>query len=64
MRASQRPRRGVFLSTLICFFLAEIGDKTQIATVALAAAYSNLIAVVAGTTAGMMIANVPVGISW
>jgi putative Ca2+/H+ antiporter (TMEM165/GDT1 family) len=55
-----RPRRGVFLSTLICFFLAEIGDKTQIATVALAAAYSNLIAVVAGTTAGMMLANVPV----
>jgi len=55
-----RPRRGVFLSTLICFFLAEIGDKTQIATLALAAAYSNLIAVVAGTTAGMMIANVPV----
>ena len=53
-------RRGVFFSTLICFFLAEIGDKTQIATVALAAAYSNLIAVVAGTTAGMMIANVPV----
>jgi len=55
-----RSPRGVFFSTLICFFLAEIGDKTQIATVALAAAYSNLIAVVAGTTAGMMIANVPV----
>ena len=55
-----RRERGVFVSTLICFFLAEIGDKTQIATVALAAAYSNLLAVVAGTTAGMMIANVPV----
>jgi len=55
-----RSGRGVFLTTLICFFLAEIGDKTQIATLALAAAYSNLIAVVAGTTVGMMLANVPV----
>jgi putative Ca2+/H+ antiporter (TMEM165/GDT1 family) len=55
-----RTRRGVFFSTLICFFLAEIGDKTQVATIALAAVYSNLVAVVAGTTLGMMIANVPV----
>ena len=52
-------RRGAFLATLVAFFLAEIGDKTQIATVALAAAYSNLFVVVAGTTTGMMIANLP-----
>jgi putative Ca2+/H+ antiporter (TMEM165/GDT1 family) len=51
---------GAFLATLTSFFIAEIGDKTQIATVALAAAYPNLLAVVAGTTAGMMLANVPV----
>ena len=48
-----------FLATLVAFFIAEIGDKTQIATVALAAAYSNLLAVVAGTTAGMVLANAP-----
>ncbi len=51
---------GAFLATVTSFFIAEIGDKTQIATLALAAAYPSLIAVVAGTTAGMMIANVPV----
>jgi len=51
---------GAFLATLVAFFIAEIGDKTQIATVALAAAYSNLWTVVAGTTSGMMMANVPV----
>ncbi len=51
---------GAFLATVSCFFVAEIGDKTQIATLALAAAYPSLAAVVAGTTAGMMIANVPV----
>ena len=51
---------GAFLATLTSFFIAEIGDKTQIATLALAAAYPNLLAVVAGTTAGMLIANVPV----
>lgn len=50
---------GVFGATLITFFLAEMGDKTQIATVALAARYTDLVAVVAGTTLGMMIANVP-----
>jgi putative Ca2+/H+ antiporter (TMEM165/GDT1 family) len=51
--------KGAFLATLVAFFIAEIGDKTQIATLALAAAYPNLVAVVAGTTAGMLIANVP-----
>jgi putative Ca2+/H+ antiporter (TMEM165/GDT1 family) len=53
------PRFGVFGTTLVAFFLLEIGDKTQIATVALAAKYPSLVAVVAGTTLGMMIANVP-----
>jgi Ca2+/H+ antiporter, TMEM165/GDT1 family len=58
---AQRARAsGAFLATLIAFFIAEIGDKTQIATVALAAAYSSLALVVAGTTAGMLLANVPV----
>ena len=52
-------RFGVFGTTLVAFFLAEMGDKTQIATVALAARYDALVAVVAGTTLGMMIANVP-----
>ena len=50
---------GVFLTTLFAFFLVEMGDKTQLATVALAARYDSLVAVVAGTTLGMMIANVP-----
>jgi putative Ca2+/H+ antiporter (TMEM165/GDT1 family) len=53
------PRFGVFLTTLFAFFMLEMGDKTQIATVALAAKYSCVIAVIAGTTLGMMIANVP-----
>jgi putative Ca2+/H+ antiporter (TMEM165/GDT1 family) len=53
-------RKGAFVATLVTFFIAEIGDKTQIATVALAAAYSNLPAVVAGTTTGMLLANAPV----
>lgn len=53
-------RFGVFGTTLIAFFLAEMGDKTQIATVALAAQYASFWWVVAGTTLGMMIANVPV----
>ena len=52
--------RGAFVTTLVAFFVAEIGDKTQIATLALAAGYSNLPAIVAGTTLGMMAANVPV----
>jgi putative Ca2+/H+ antiporter (TMEM165/GDT1 family) len=50
---------GVFLTTLIAFFIAEMGDKTQVATVALAARYDSMIAVVCGTTFGMMLANVP-----
>ena len=52
-------RFGVFGTTLIAFFLAEMGDKTQVATVALAAQFQALVAVVSGTTLGMMIANVP-----
>jgi putative Ca2+/H+ antiporter (TMEM165/GDT1 family) len=52
-------RFGVFGTTLVAFFLAEMGDKTQIATVALAAQYHALFSVIAGTTLGMMIANVP-----
>ncbi|MGD9946487.1 MAG: TMEM165/GDT1 family protein [Burkholderiaceae bacterium] len=52
-------RYGVFGTTLLAFFFAEMGDKTQIATVALAAQYAAFYAVVAGTTLGMMIANVP-----
>jgi putative Ca2+/H+ antiporter (TMEM165/GDT1 family) len=51
---------GAFVATLTSFFLAEMGDKTQIATVALAAAYPSLLAVIAGTTLGMLVANVPV----
>jgi Ca2+/H+ antiporter, TMEM165/GDT1 family len=53
-------RRGAFAATVVAFFIAEIGDKTQVATIALAAAYSNLVTVVAGTTAGMLLANAPV----
>ena len=53
------PRFGVFGATLVAFFLIEMGDKTQVATVALAARYPSLAAVVAGTTLGMMLANVP-----
>ena len=52
-------RFGVFGATTITFFLAEMGDKTQIATVALAAHYSNILFVVMGTTLGMLIADVP-----
>ena len=52
-------RFGVFTTTLIAFFLAEMGDKTQVATVALAAQYQSVALVVAGTTFGMMLANVP-----
>jgi putative Ca2+/H+ antiporter (TMEM165/GDT1 family) len=52
-------RFGVFLTTVLAFFLAEMGDKTQVATVALAARYASAVAVVAGTTLGMMLANVP-----
>ena len=52
-------RFGVFGATLLTFFLAEMGDKTQLATVALGAQFGNLLAVTVGTTLGMMIANVP-----
>ena len=50
---------GVFLTTLLAFFMAEMGDKTQVATVALAARYHDVVSVVVGTTLGMMLANVP-----
>lgn len=52
-------RYGAFVTATITFFLVEMGDKTQIATVALAAQYSSIVWIVAGTTLGMMIANVP-----
>jgi Ca2+/H+ antiporter, TMEM165/GDT1 family len=54
------PVHGAFVATVIAFFLAEIGDKTQVATVLLAAKYASLWQVVAGTTVGMLLANVPV----
>ena len=54
-----RLKLGVLGTTIVAFFMAEMGDKTQIATIALAARFPDLIAVVAGTTLGMMIANVP-----
>jgi putative Ca2+/H+ antiporter (TMEM165/GDT1 family) len=53
------PHASVIMTTIVAFFLAEMGDKTQIATVALAARYHAFGTVVAGTTLGMMIANVP-----
>ena len=56
---AQLPRLGVFGATLVAFFLAEMGDKTQVATVALAARYGEFALVVLGTTLGMMLANVP-----
>ncbi len=56
---TQSARFGVFGTTVLAFFLAEMGDKTQIATVALAAQYAAFTAVVLGTTLGMMIANAP-----
>jgi putative Ca2+/H+ antiporter (TMEM165/GDT1 family) len=59
-RAEERPRPegwGPFLTTAVVFFLAEMGDKTQLATVALGARYDSALAVTAGTTAGMMLAD-------
>lgn len=53
------PRFGAFLTTTIAFFLVEIGDKTQVATIALAAQFQDVVLVTIGTTLGMMIANVP-----
>ena len=54
------PAHGAFIATVIAFFIAEIGDKTQVATVLLAARFDALMMVVAGTTLGMLLANVPV----
>ena len=60
-QATQKaPRFGVFVTTAVLFFLAEMGDKTQIATVMLAARFDAFLPVVAGTTLGMMLANAPV----
>jgi putative Ca2+/H+ antiporter (TMEM165/GDT1 family) len=55
----RRPRFGAFVTTLIAFFLVEMGDKTQVATVALAARFHSVLEVMIGTTLGMMLANVP-----
>jgi putative Ca2+/H+ antiporter (TMEM165/GDT1 family) len=57
--APRRSSHGVFWTTTVAFFIAEMGDKTQFATIALGAQYANLTAVVLGTTLGMMVANVP-----
>ena len=57
---AQRAVGGVFWTTTVLFFLAEIGDKTQVATVVLAARYEALVQVILGTTLGMLVANVPV----
>ncbi|TAL29344.1 TMEM165/GDT1 family protein [Phenylobacterium sp.] len=57
--AANRAAGGVFLTTAVAFFLVEIGDKTQIATTLLAARFQDIAVVAAGTTLGMMIANVP-----
>ncbi|MFN4220643.1 MULTISPECIES: TMEM165/GDT1 family protein [Novosphingobium] len=57
--APQTSGRGAFLATLVAFFLVEMGDKTQIATIALGARFNDALAVTAGTTLGMMLANVP-----
>jgi Ca2+/H+ antiporter, TMEM165/GDT1 family len=54
-----RSRGGAFLTTVVSFFLVEMGDKTQIATIALAAHYHSVLVVAAGTTLGMMLANGP-----
>ena len=59
VQAAPRGRLGVFGITAVAFFLAEMGDKTQIATVMLAARFDALVPVTLGTTLGMMIANVP-----
>jgi putative Ca2+/H+ antiporter (TMEM165/GDT1 family) len=58
--SARRNGHGVLVATILAFFLAEMGDKTQIATVVLAAEYRPLWQVVAGTTVGMLLANVPV----
>ena len=53
------PRFGVFATTVVAFFIAEMGDKTQIATIALGAKYESVLLVTVGTTLGMMLANAP-----
>ena len=55
----ERGRCGIFFTTLVCFFLVEIGDKTQIATSLLAARFESIVLVTIGTTIGMMVPNVP-----
>jgi putative Ca2+/H+ antiporter (TMEM165/GDT1 family) len=61
LELAERPARfGVLAATTVAFFLVEMGDKTQVATVALAAKYAAYVAVVAGTTLGMLLANAPV----
>lgn len=57
--ADKPPRFGAFVTTLIAFFLVEMGDKTQLATIALAARFHSVVEVMVGTTIGMMLANVP-----
>ena len=57
--APKPSRYGAFLTTLVAFFIVEMGDKTQIATIALGARFNDALMVTAGTTLGMMIANVP-----
>jgi Ca2+/H+ antiporter, TMEM165/GDT1 family len=57
---SPTARGGVFAATAVAFFVAEIGDKTQLAALALAAGYHDLLAIIAGATCGMMLANAPV----
>lgn len=54
------PAHGAFVATVIAFFVAEMGDKTQVATILLATRFDSLVTVVAGTTLGMLVANVPV----
>jgi putative Ca2+/H+ antiporter (TMEM165/GDT1 family) len=58
--SGEKPSRwGVFMATAIAFFVVEIGDKTQVATMALAARYHDVVLVALGTTTGMLIANIP-----
>lgn len=63
-KADEGPKQigkfGAFLATAVAFFLVEIGDKTQLATVALAARFHDILVVTAGTTVGMLLASVPV----
>ncbi|MCC7259990.1 MAG: TMEM165/GDT1 family protein [Alphaproteobacteria bacterium] len=57
--AGQEPKYGAFLTSVIAFFIAEMGDKTQLATVTLGAEYASTVSVVLGTTLGMLAANIP-----